>query len=404
LFIKKYTIKLQKKITLLFYLQVILFVNLFYLIIKLDSMKKILIILFLSCSAFSAWSQTFHSIIFANTFDSLIGEGVLQDYEKMSIETINISAALGYKHKQYFYRDHDYNIANLSKVISKLECLPNDIVFFYVSSHGARIKEDTTQFPRIAIENYLVPLKDIDEALAIKKPKFRIVMADCCNSLIGADSLPKITEPNLQISSSVVVNYKTLFAKQGSILATSSLPNEYSLGTYNGGIFTNCFLRELGNVVAGLSEATTWNQIFENISKNTKKIGNHTPVAEIKIVENNTTDNHTNNNIATIPAITSTNIEGQDIMEALLAIANANKEPAQRISMVQPLLSNFFASKEAKIEIIDKNGTTLVDRKTAENYVKFIATTQTLIQLIPLKIEKDKNGKIISLQLHEIYK
>ena len=369
-------------------------------------MKKLFLIFLYFCTSFSGFSQTLHAIIFADTFDAMIGESVLQDYERMTIETTNIAAALGYQQKTYFYRDYDYNIDKLKEALKSMQCNANDIVIFYASSHGGRAADDNNRFPRIVLENNLIAITEIDEIIAQKNPKFRIVIADCCNSIIQGFSAKELSGGSSKISQTVAINYKTLFAQKGNILIASSSPTEPSAAMADGGVFTTCFLKELGNTVAGMSGTVTWNDIFEKAKRNTKQKAGHTPIADINVQTTQAIAPSPNIAVVQIPEIpqnTADNIEN-NIINALLSIANPKKDELARIKMVQPLLKKYFANATAKVEIIGKNGVTLVDRKTAEDYIKFLATTKTLLQLVQLKIEKDSQGKIIALQVHEIYK
>ncbi len=366
-------------------------------------MKKLFLVFLYFCTSFLGFSQTLHAIVFADTFDERIGESVFQDYERMTIEITNIAAALGYKQKNYFYRDYDYNIDKLAETLDNLQCNANDIVFFYVSSHGGRAENDNSRFPRIQLNNYLISITKIDEAIAQKNPKFRIVMADCCNTVGNFCSDGGVLEDSSQISQTVAINYKTLFAQKGNILMSGSSPSETAVGTQEGGIFTSCFLYELGKTVAGISDAITWDDIFEKVKQKTKQQANHTPIADIHL-ESSQTITQDSVIIGETLQLNNTNQLEISILDELIILANPQRDELLRIKMIAPLLEKYFATPQAKVEIIAQNGVTLVDRKTAEDYLKFVATTKSLIQLSQLKVEKNSQGKITALKINEIYK
>ena len=51
-----------------------------------------------------------------------------------------------------------------------------------------------------------------------------------------------------------------------------------------------------------------------------------------------------------------------------------------------------------------KNGTTLIDRKSAEDFLKWLAITKRLAGIVLLDGMIDENGKFTELKVHEIYK
>ncbi len=367
-------------------------------------MKKIILLLLCCLSSWSGFSQTLHAVIFADTFDATIGESVLQDYERMSIEMTTIAAALGYQLNKQFYRDYDYSLPNLKKTLDKLQCGKNDVVFFYASSHGARLSNDPTKFPRIGIGEGLISLSEIDQIIASKNPRFRIVIADCCNVIVKGIAAKELPEGVSKINSTQSINYKALFAQKGKVMFASSSPTEPSAAMADGGVFTTAWLKELGNVVAGTRGNVSWNTLFDRAKLDTKQRGGHTPIAEIAIETVPTPAPVAPTPQQSTPPVLQQPTPQKDIIIALIELANPAKDELSRIRMVQPTIQQFFSNGDAKVEVIGKNGVTLVDRKRAEDYVKFMATTKNLVQLVPIKVEKDPQGKVKALKVHEIYK
>jgi hypothetical protein len=67
------------------------------------------------------------------------------------------------------------------------------------------------------------------------------------------------------------------------------------------------------------------------------------------------------------------------------------------------VVKKFFSSKSARIDIVGRNGKTLTDRMTAEKFVNRLALSARLAHLVVLESQKDSEGKVTFLRLHEIY-
>jgi hypothetical protein len=69
-----------------------------------------------------ASAQTFHAIMFADTFDQSIGESCLSDYERMEVEFATIARANNMKLDKHYYRDYDFTKEKVQEAINKLNC------------------------------------------------------------------------------------------------------------------------------------------------------------------------------------------------------------------------------------------------------------------------------------------
>lgn len=133
--------------------------------------------------------------------------------------------------------------AALAEVRAKIT--NNDVVVFWYSGHGgANENSGGSKWPLMAFQdpsgryNYadvdfnadvIVPLKALGAKLVI-------AAADCCNNYSWQAKLMPF------VQASVSENYKTLFAKQGSLVMAGAARGEFSIAENDGGAFTNQFL------------------------------------------------------------------------------------------------------------------------------------------------------------------
>ena len=342
-----------------------------------------------------ATSQTFHAIIIADTKDKDIGKSVKKDYYNMKIEFELIAKA---NNMNLNLLDDciwdDFNKENAEKTLRELKCSPHDVVFFYYSGHGGRSYNDASPFPQLSLgssDKELMALHAIDEIIAKKKPKLRIIMADCCNSYT-AGITPKGDLGNKSIlGDKPETNYKSLFGKlSGSIVVASSKAGETSSALNVGGAFTFSFLKELQKMIVGNNNAE-WKTLLEGTKQATKTLAGHTPVFSVNV------------QIAEVPPPPPAVAPPIPPFKAALAeLINSKFDEDYRIKRIQPTLNTFFASPNAIVKIYGRNGT-LLSRETAEEFLERIATTHNLIGFVERDFQKAENGKYTDISLHEIY-
>lgn len=366
-------------------------------------MKKVFLVLVLGLMAIcdsNLYSQTLHAIIFAKSDDPTIGESCYLDYDNMQIELSSIAAATGMSIKEYYFCDENSSYDNLIRTLQRLQCNENDVVFFYYTGHGGRAVSEKTQYPQMALghrDKECVPLYKVDEMIAQKNPRFRIVMADCCNSVVSGLSSKELCMSSKAtcIKDVSMDNYRSLFAKvKGSVLVCSSSVGETS-GCHPdvGGYFTASFLYELGDIVSK-SDGVNWNILLERTKSTTCRIGRHTPLYEVHI---------DNGSVQPSPAPQTQVSSSNELIANLLQLTVNNTNKSQRIKLIHPVMDKFFSSS-AVIEVYGRDHNTLLARDRVEDYLSRIATSSTLIGFVELAKETDGSGRITRLKLHEIYK
>lgn len=371
--------------------------------------------LFIACIAMtlcaSLEAQTFHAIIFADTKDASIGKSTMLDLNSVSNMLVEAQSSLKGKMEfvYYVYPDKYCSPQNLRKVLDNLRCGSDDVVFFYYSGHGGRSMQDTSPYPQMSLgqhyEAQMISVEGVDRALARKNPRLRFVITDCCNSE------DEFITPKLEISkgSSMVTtkkenNYEKLFmGKYGNVIITSSKAGETSSCNYQiGGFFTYCLLAVLENAIQ--QDVTDWNKIINAAKNSTVEFSSDKmhPFGEVHL---SATPPVAAQPEPVAPASVQEEIATQDVLlPDLLQLVDTSIGASKRLDMVMPLLRKHFANGNVIVEALGKDGRTVVNQETAQEFLERLSTSFFLVNFNILSVERDASQKITSLRVHEVYK
>jgi len=282
--------------------------------------KKITITLIICILTWPTFAQngTFHLICNIDRYSN-VAESCQKDFENVKAFLTDVANDLKIPIKIH---DVDFYGAESKKFISAFKCSPNDIVFYYYSGHGFRYDDQDVVWPYLyackkdtdPIDKCSLSLNWVYQEIKKKNPRLTIAMGDCCNSLIG------MNEPKISLSRSLTyktvhqpVGYKKLFLEtKGVIVASGSIPKQYSLGTTEGGMFSNSLIEVLKN--SRETPTVTWKSALTKatnltLTNSEKQQKPHFMVSDgqgmfysegkypdDKIVANNTTNNNKPNN------------------------------------------------------------------------------------------------------------
>ncbi|MBD5265920.1 MAG: caspase family protein [Bacteroides sp.] len=386
-------------------------------------------------------SQTLHAIIFANTEcpdpnDHGIGASVTGDYYRMKIEMSTIASFIGYDLKTHYYTGSQDQFCkeSLDKVIDNLKCGPDDIVFFYYSGHGGRSAAELTDFPQMnlvvdpyhsnlsdASANY--PIYNVMKRIEAKNPRLTIVIGDLCNSIaewVAPKALPS-DKSATKVEEYPVEFYRDLFLKfKGSLIAASSKPGQTSAAYEDGGAFTIALMQVLQLMVAEKWEPS-WTKLLEGTVYVTNKCSNgkQTPIYDSSNLhhidhiaasnQNTSIADNTQPPVQDTPSGTtggSDNTAGNEnwLSDLLTGIGNDAVSLEKRIEATSETLRIIFESPQAKINVVGRDGKTIVSTKTAKDYLNWLTVTTNLYKVIPIKGTLGPNKKLSFLQVHEMYK
>lgn len=389
--------------------------------------KRLLTLLWLvALTLLPAKGQTLHAIIFANTKcpgeqpgSQGIGPSVSCDYQRMKIEFETMASFLNYRKDFQWYEGSPENFcrSKLESALNNLSCDKDDIVFFYYSGHGGRSPQDTQDpFPwmQLVVDPYRTQwsasqyyaLSQVSNRIKAKHPRLSIVLGDLCNSVSNAIPSKNIPEMKgaTKMSKAPCDFYKDLFLKvKGSIIASSSKPGETSAAFSEGGAFTICFTEALQIMVSNNMEPD-WNTLLERAKLRTSSAMNDEqhPIYETELerVTDIPTTSHSEQGNPSMPTATNNN----DIADYLTAIGSSSTNITERINLVEPTLDNFFASPQAKIEVVGRDGKTIVATKYASTYLNSLSIARNLVKVIAVDQKEAENGKLSYLKVHEMYK
>lgn len=378
-------------------------------------MKRMMLLFLAVCWIAASSGQTLHAILFADTNDQSVGDCDYQDYLNISMEVNTIASAIGMRLKPYYYKGTDCSNANLLRVLANLHTNKDDVVVFYYTGHGARSSGDSSKYPQMCLaSNYdsdFYPLEGVLNQLKRQKARLKIVIGDCCNSVVPGVSPKDAASKGATVLTKEPVNsYRNLFfGNEGIIIVSSSKSGEtsaavcYSDGRPAGGAFTISLLNVL-QAVAKKGLDAGWEDILASARNLTRERRKHTPVYDIALkplavasadaAPQNTT-------VADAPRPDSQ--RKFENIEILTAIANENMPVEKRVEIKDVALKELFASPTAKVEIVGRNGITIVATETAQDFILRLSTAHRLLRLVELAKKVDAHGRYEYLRVHEIY-
>jgi hypothetical protein len=248
---------------------------------------KTLFTFFICLIAYNGFSQfpfgprgNMVAFVFANTNDATIGRSCASDYFNVTTLLPTIARAANLKLELHSFTGERFSVDELERVITDKKITAATTIFLYVSTHGGRLKTDTSQFPLINLPSNGKPYISSGNFHEMIKNRIQnqsmITIIDACNNEVD---LPKgyiqlFTKNFTHDFSAVITNRQMAFYSRlfrfikGDLIVTSSQKNVSSLGTDEGGLFTNCFLKSLVNFSKKKDE-TSWRDVLEYARKET---------------------------------------------------------------------------------------------------------------------------------------
>jgi hypothetical protein len=228
-----------------------------------------------------AWAASLHAIIVADEDDK--GIGAYTDVPKIERLTDSARRATCLKGKDIVIKAGPGVRKKVEDTLNGLSVGADDVVLFYYSGHGANPGEGD-RWPTLAVErtaSNLLKLSSVRDTLQKKNPRLLITIADACNVFMdggGSRGSRQADQP---------AGFKKLFmGYKGTIIASSSVPGQYSFGDpQNGGFFTKQFVERLNEAQA--STNPDWKTIMDGTTKaiivNHTKQKNQQPQAKVDV-------------------------------------------------------------------------------------------------------------------------
>jgi len=215
-------------------------------------------------------AKEIHVFLGADTITAL-KKPMKQDIKHIKEELASIASATGLPMTITEYKGLDLTYQNTLDWINKTVTHADDIILFYYTGHGVRVKHMKTPWPC-----FYYPAREeiVDSNVFIGRLRSKpcalcIFLCDCCNVLVsplrsldiyGAGKLPHQKMP--AYGKDV---YQQLFAgTKGVILASGATPGRRSWCTQKGSVFTTAFITSLRNEMQ--KPVPNWSHVFKKTS------------------------------------------------------------------------------------------------------------------------------------------
>lgn len=196
-------------------------------------------------------AATLHAILLGDTEDLTLGRQIQKDLDRVETLVYDIADSISYTLNPIVIQGKMSRPEKLSIALSALEIAPEDIVIFYVSSHGFRVPSIKSEYPLIhfSLSDEAIDFGAIVELIREKNPRFLLSIADVCN-----DEWPDEWQSNIKaLHKRLVVktdlrkaNYKRLFlSSRGALVVCAAVPGDFAWSTPKGAVFTREFIEEL---------------------------------------------------------------------------------------------------------------------------------------------------------------
>jgi hypothetical protein len=213
-------------------------------------------------------SQTIHAILVGNTVDPNIGRGDKLDLDLMRGLLQDTARLTGAPLKMKVF-DTSIIRSEIMNAVTGLNPGKDDTVIFFYTGHGYRMSSFRNKWPAMSLDgNYGgsagLDLKWAYDTLKRKNPRLLIVMADACNSIVPTGSID--THMSVAFGEGNAAGYRKLFLQdKGGVLASSSVPGQYSYSGTTGSQFTVQFISSIKSELS--SSNPTWKGVMTKASR-----------------------------------------------------------------------------------------------------------------------------------------
>ncbi len=355
--------------------------------------------------ALSVNAQVIHWITFIDTKDPELKECDSRAREVLYqrfIDVVNYSLRdKGYSSNKYDEYGDNMTPEKCDSIINNLRCDPYDIVVFYYIGHGEHISSSDV-FPHLTFgyssRDKFRSLLSVHNTLKKQNPALLVTIGMCCN-IYGSNNSKEEPVFNADSKGAVYCTgteqqaiQKLFLGHKGDILVASASPGEESRGAtskrYGGEIdmYSAVFMNHFED---GAAEGDLeWHALLDSVSERVQFLrhGEQTPINQYNIRETAILD---------INQILLDKLN--DGFAKLLDRKLLYKEKRDRI--IPSLLTLF--SPDALIKTVGSDDMTVVDRDTANEFIRRMATNEVPREVTPIpgSIKKSSNNSITELKV-----
>lgn len=222
--------------------------------------------------------QTLHTIVICNT-EVDYKETMKMERENVLNQIQQLGLLLEYDWDLQYLKSSDCTREKLKKIINEMDVKPEDVVLTFYSGYGNN--DGNTPWPQYCMKSdsnnqeSWVKMTDLEKWVAMKNPRLRVVLSNCCNIRWGNNSSDVKDRPNEgktevrplwngEEKSLNAEHYKSLFSVNGSVMSTASKLGEYSWMNEKGGIYTQTFWDVMSLVGKG-KVAPDWESVLDEV-------------------------------------------------------------------------------------------------------------------------------------------
>ena len=246
--------------------------------IFLKTTRSLLFILVIACTLLKPiqiYASTLYAILIGDT-QSNLKKQASADLEQMQEGVNFIAHVLKIKPQIHVLKGTQVNKERVFSTLNHLPIKQDDILIFYFTGHGFSFPNKESKWPTIHFytDKQYLEIDLINSAIAKKKPRFAIVMADCCNvTLSNYRRAP--TNKRIHFSSGdrsrVTSDLEKLFLKsKGLLVISASSQGEFSWANDQGGFLTIAFLDSF--TAPSHQESRTWDDVMQKVILKTRGI------------------------------------------------------------------------------------------------------------------------------------
>lgn len=228
------------------------------------------------------FAKTLHAILVVDTIHDICSV-TQSDLRRWQKELRIIAKHTGVILREKNFIGLEFNKEKVKSYIENLKLEESDVIIFYFSGHGYRTFQKKTPWPILTFEFYK-PGLDIQwmiDTIRSKKPQFALVMSDCCNNYMEYGFFGNETKNvliNLRQISPQYAGYKQLFCHaKGCIAISSCSEGQFSYGSHQGGLYTQCFFHSLNRELQ--EKKPSWKHLLQRANGFIKHI--QYPICEV---------------------------------------------------------------------------------------------------------------------------
>jgi len=318
-------------------------------------------------------AQSFYAVLVADTKDPSLGASCEKDLEEMSGALRHISKKIEYNYQEIICIQDKFGKGGIQEAISKIQCKPEDIIFFYYTGHGINTNTQKSNFPVLYLKDENLELETIHRLLKEKKPRFCLTLGDCCNNILAGTRSMRTAQPvvrGIRVTEDTRIARKLFLESNGDLLISSARKGERAAAhPSEGSFYSNTWIQALA-YAEGHNTHISWETMLADAENRLQ--------ASLKSLPDSL--KHHSQWVSSFPETASPCAEASfmEINKFLNVLADEKLSFADR-SKLSRLGQKGFFGPAAKVNIYMDDPDTPVETQPIEHFLKRIVNTAPLI-------------------------